>query len=145
MDPDGDTENSMTDDQKNNETKKSETSIGMEPKVHTIDAKGKRLGRVASEAAHVLMEKDTPSFEKHRKLGSRVNIINANQLDITLKRANEIRYSRASGYPGNLVQETIQDVRDRRGIGEVVKRAVQGMIPRNKLRPEMIKRLSVSE
>lgn len=112
---------------------------------HTIDAKGKKLGRVASEAASVLMEKHTPQFERHRKLGSHVTIINASHLDISTKRASEIRYSRASGYPGNLVQENIEDVRKKHGIGEVVKRAVKGMIPRNKLRPDMLKRLIITE
>ena len=117
----------------------------MEPKTHTIDAKGQKLGRVATRAAHLLMEKDSPSFEKRRKLGARVNIINADKLVITDKRASEIRYSRASGYQGNLVQENIAQVRKRRGIGEVVKRAVKGMIPNNKLRPEMLKRLEITE
>lgn len=117
----------------------------MEPKTHTIDAKGQKLGRVASQVAHLLMEKDTPSFEKHRKLGSRVKVVNAGELSISEKRSKEIRYSRASGYPGNLVQENIARVRGKHGIGEVVKRAVKGMIPNNKLRPDMLKRLEVVE
>ena len=112
---------------------------------HTIDAKGKKLGRVASEAAHLLMEKDSPAFEKHRKLGSTVHVTNAGKLVLTEKRVSEIRYSRASGYQGNLVQETIDDVRKKHGIAEVVRRAVKGMIPRNKLRPDILKRLEVSE
>lgn len=115
------------------------------PQTHTIDAAGKKLGRVASEAASVLMEKNTPSFEKHRKLGNRVAVLNAAQLDISTKRASEVRYKRVSGYPGNRVDETIDDVRTKHGIGEVVRRAVKGMIPRNKLRPDMLKRLEVTE
>ena len=118
----------------------------MEPNTHTIDAKGQKLGRVATEAAHLLMEKDTPTFEKHRKLGARVKVINAGELMITEKRANEKnRYKRASGYSGNLVIESIADVRSKHGVGEVVKRAVRGMLPNNKLRPEMLKRLEVVE
>ncbi|MFQ5540805.1 MAG: uL13 family ribosomal protein [Candidatus Paceibacteria bacterium] len=117
----------------------------MEHKNHTIDAKGKKLGRVASEAAHLLMEKDSPAFEKHRKLGSRVIIENAGKLSISEKRGKEVRYTRASGYPGNRVDETINDVRTKHGVGEVVRRAVKGMIPRNRLRPDMLKRLEVKE
>jgi large subunit ribosomal protein L13 len=118
----------------------------MTPTVHTIDAKGKKLGRIASQAAHLLMEKDKPQFEKYRKLGTRVQIINANALDITERRAQEKnRYKRASGYSGNLVIESIADVRAKHGIKEVVKRAVRGMLPNNKLRPEMLKRLEVIE
>lgn len=112
---------------------------------HTIDAKGKKLGRVASEAAKLLMEKDTPAFEKHRKLGSHVVITNASKLSISEKRGEEVRYARASGHPGNLIQETIGDVRRKHGIGEVVRRAVKGMIPKNRLRPDMLKRLEISE
>lgn len=118
----------------------------MEPTTHTIDAKGQKLGRVASEAAHLLMEKDMPTFEKHRKLGSRVKVVNAGEMAITEKRASEKnRYKRASGYSGNLVIESIADVREKHGIGEVVKRAVRGMLPNNKLRPDMLKRLEVVE
>jgi len=114
-------------------------------KTHTLDAKGKKLGRIASEAAVLLMEKDTPAFEKHRKLGSRVIVTNASKLSITEKRGMDVRYARASGHPGNLIRETINDVRKKHGIGEVVRRAVKGMIPKNKLRPDMLKRLEVSE
>lgn len=117
----------------------------MELKNHTVDAKGKKLGRVASQVAHLLMEKDTPAFEKRRKLGSRVTVINAGKLSISEKRSKEIRYSRASGYPGNLVQQDIARMREKHGIAEVVKRAVKGMIPDNKLRPDMLKRLEVVE
>lgn len=118
----------------------------MEPKTHTIDAKGQKLGRIATKAAHLLMEKDVPAFEKHRKLGNRVKVINVNGLVVTEKRASEKnRYKRASGYSGNLVIESIADVRGRRGMGEVVKRAVRGMLPNNKLRTEMLKRLEVVE
>lgn len=112
---------------------------------HTIDAKGQKLGRVASRAAHLLMEKDAPTYEKHRKLGSRVTIVNAALLSITEKRGDDVRYARASGYPGNLIKETIAEVRERRGIAEVVRRAVKGMLPNNKLRPETLKRLIISE
>ena len=117
----------------------------MEPKVHTIDAKGKKLGRIASQAAHLLMEKDSPHFAKHKKEGARVVIINAGKLSITEKRAADTTYLRYSGYPGALKEENLTSLRERRGIGEVVVRAVKGMIPRNKLRPAMLKRLEVKE
>ena len=117
----------------------------MEPKTHTIDAQGQKLGRIATQAAHLLMDKDTPAFAHHKKLGSRVVIENAGKLDFSEKRVNEVRYSRASMYPGNLVQETIADVKTKHGVGEVVRRAVKGMLPNNKLRPDMLKRLEVKE
>lgn len=112
---------------------------------HVIDAGGKKLGRVASQAAHLLMEKDTPIYEKHKKNGSRVVITNAGKISMTSKRAAMVRYARASGYPGNLKKESIETLRARRGIGEVVRRAVSGMLPNNKLRPATLKRLSITE
>lgn len=117
----------------------------MNQKSHTIDAEGKKLGRVASQAAHLLMEKDTPAFERHQKAGARVTVVNASKLDISEKRGSEIRYHSASGYPGDLKRESITALAKRRGIAEVVQRAVKGMLPANKLRPGLLKRLSVSE
>ena len=117
----------------------------MQPTVHTIDAAGKKLGRVASLAVHVLMEKNTPSFEKHKKNGAKVHITNAAHISFSEKRVSEVRYKRASGYPGNYKEETIADVRKKHGVEEVIRRAVKGMLPSNKLRPDMLKRLTVSE
>jgi large subunit ribosomal protein L13 len=91
------------------------------------------------------MEKDMPSYEKHRKNGSRVTVTNASKISMTDKRAGMVRYARASGYQGNLKKESIEAVRERRGIGEVVRRAVSGMLPNNKLRPATLKRLTVQE
>lgn len=117
----------------------------MKPTTHTIDAAGKKLGRVASEAAKLLMEKDTPSFEKHKKSGARVLVTNAAHLSLSEARVSEVRYKRASGYAGNYKEETIADVQEKHGIKEVIRRAVKGMLPSNKLRPEMLKRLEVNE
>lgn len=117
----------------------------MNPTIHTIDASGKSLGRVASQAAHLLMEKGTPAFEKHRKLGVRVAVVNAGKLVITEKRAKGTVYKSYSGYPGHLKIVDLKALREKHGIGEVVARAVKGMLPNNRLRPAMLKRLTVSE
>mgnify|MGYP003386410691 CR=1 FL=1 len=115
------------------------------PKNHTIDAAGKRLGRVASEAAKLLMDKDSAAFEKHKKAGARVHITNAGKLAITEKRAAGTTYNRFSGYPGGLKVDTLTQIRTRLGIAEVMRRTIKGMLPANKLRPEILKRLTVSE
>jgi len=117
----------------------------MEPKTHIIDAQGKKLGRIATRVAHLLMEKDSPLFQKHKKGNTRVRVVNAGKILFTEKRVSEVRYKRASGYAGNYIEETIDDVRTRHGIEEVIRRAVKGMIPNNKLRPDMLKKLEVSE
>ena len=112
---------------------------------HLIDAAGKRLGRVATEAAHVLMEKDSPAFQKHTKMGRRVSIVNAGALAITQMRATGTLYKSYSGYPGGLKIENLESLRAKHGIGEVVRRAVKGMLPNNRLRPAILKRLIVTE
>lgn len=110
---------------------------------HTIDAAGKRLGRVASQAAHLLMGKHTSAFEKHHDKGVAVVITNAAKLSITEKRASGTLYSRFSGYPGGLKQETMKRLMARKGVGEILKHAVRGMLPNNKLRPGRLKRLTI--
>lgn len=117
----------------------------MKPTTHTVDAAGQKLGRVATKVAHLLMEKDSPSFEKHQKMGATVHVTNASKIEFSEKRMKEVRYKRVSGHPGNLIEETIQDVLKKHGVAEVVRRAVRGMMPRNKLRPAILKRLTVSE
>ena len=117
----------------------------MEPTTHTIDAKGMKLGRLATQVAHLLMEKNSPHFTRNKKNGVKVSIINASKLSITEGRIAETTYVRYSGYPGALKKENLDSLRERRGIGEVIKRAVKGMIPNNKLRPDMLKGLSITE
>jgi large subunit ribosomal protein L13 len=112
---------------------------------HTIDAAGKKLGRVASEAARFLMDKHSPAFERHRKAGTVVEIVNAGKLAISEKRGLAVRYASASGYAGDLKKETIAALKARRGIAEVVRRAVKGMLPANKLRPQLLKHLAIHE
>jgi len=116
------------------QTKKTRpVSNGVEAQTHTVDAQGKKLGRLASEVAHLLMEKDNPSFEKYRKLGSKVIVTNASKLTISEKRGDEVRYKRASGYPGNLVEETINDAEDADVISVFV---------RSELRDDLLKQFS---
>jgi len=111
---------------------------------YTIDAKGKRLGRVATEAAHVLLGKDQPDFAKNLVAPVTVTITNASGLDISEKRAEE-EFQTYSGYPGGQKIETLGHLAGRRGYGEVVRRVVKGMLPKNKLRDPRMKNLIVSE
>jgi len=111
---------------------------------YIIDAKGKRLGRVATEAASVLLGKNSTSFMKNEVVPVTVKIQNAGQLDITEKRAEE-EFQRYTGYPGGRRVETLGHLRDRRGIEEVVRRVVAGMIPKNKLHDPRLKNLEVTE
>lgn len=113
--------------------------------MHTIDATGKKLGRVASEAAKLLMGKHKTSFVKHKVVGDQVKIENVSKLDMTNKKMGQKTYSSYSGYPGGLKQENMTKVVASKGYTEVVKKAVYGMLPSNKLRQDMLKNLEISE
>ena len=110
---------------------------------YTLDATNKKLGRIATEIASILRGKNLPDFAPNKLSGNKVEIINASKLDLT-GRLDET-YKTFSGYPGGLKHETLGHLRDRRGIKEVMMRTVRGMLPRNKLRDEMMKNLTVSE
>jgi len=114
-----------------------------EQKTHNIDAAEKSLGHVASEAAHVLMGKHEADYVSHKDGNTLVAITNAKELTVTEKKLDQKEYKRYSGYPGGLKQETLRSVWMRRGVDEVIRRAVYGMLPANKLRKARMKRLIV--
>jgi large subunit ribosomal protein L13 len=114
-------------------------------KNHTIDAKGKKLGRVASEAAKILMGKDSVTFARHKLADVSVTITNASKLSVSDKKMDEKKYLRFSGYPGGLKEEPMKHLTARKGMKEAVRQAVRGMIPSNKLRPLMLKNLHITD
>lgn len=116
----------------------------MENREYIIDAKGKRLGRVATEAASVLLGKDSPEFAKNTVLPVTVKITNARLLDIRERRTKEI-FQTYSGYPGGRKVETLGHLAARRGYGEVLRRVVSGMLPKNKLHKLRMHNLLITE
>lgn len=125
-------------------TTKKETFAASTGRTYTIDATEKRLGKVATEAATVLMGKDQADFTKHVMSDVVVTIDNAGKLDIPEKKMGEI-YQSYSGYPGGRTEETLGHLKDRRGIAEVIKRTVRGMLPDNKHRDRLLKQLIINE
>lgn len=111
----------------------------------TIDAQGKTIGRIASQAAHILMGKNSPSFERHIAPQARVRIINAGQASVTEKKKDETTFRTYSGRPGGLKEVSMSDMIAKKGLAAVVENAVHGMIPNNKLKKEILKHLTVSE
>lgn len=111
---------------------------------YTIDAAGKRLGVVATEAATYLMGKDQPDFTKNVVAPVTVTINNVSKLDMSEKKQEEV-YQSYSGYPGGRRTESFSHLSTRLGHAEPVKRTVRGMLPSNKLRSEMMKNLIVNE
>lgn len=112
---------------------------------HTIDAQNKKLGRVASEAATLLMGKNLTSFAKNKVVPVKVSIINASKADLGTKKLADKEYVTYSGYPGGIKHETLAHLKGRRGMSEVFRRAIDGMLPKNKLKAKMLKNLNISE
>ena len=120
------------------------TLQGVESIDYTIDAAGRTLGRVASDAAQALLGKKSPHYVRNFVLPVNVTITNASQLKISEKREKETTYIRYTGYPGGLRSQTMGELKAKKGLEEIVRKTVDGMIPRNKLRKDRMKRLSIS-
>ena len=112
----------------------------MERKTHTIDAAGKSLGRLASQIALLLRGKDKPDFAPHKDEGGFVAVKNVSKMKISGKKMDQKKYYSHSGYLGGLKEIPMKKLFEK-SPGEVLKRAVFGMLPKNKLRARMIKRL----
>lgn len=107
-----------------------------------VDAKGKILGRIASEIAKILQGKHKPDFDPS-KLGKEVvEVINVGKMKITGKKMQQKIYFSYSGYPGGLKKITLGKLWQK-DPGEVLKKAVFGMLPKNRLRKKRIKRLKI--
>ena len=109
---------------------------------HLIDVKGKVLGRASTEIALLLMGKSKPYFVKNLDCGDYVVVINAKEVALTGKKPVEKMYYRHSGYPGGFKGESFQELNQRKP-EDVIIHAVKGMLPQNKLRADMLKRLYV--
>jgi large subunit ribosomal protein L13 len=113
--------------------------------VYTIDAEGRSLGRVATEAASVLMGKNDINFKRNVAPDVKVKIINSSKVKMTRKKLKQKEYANYSGYPGGLKMQTLENLVSKKGYGEAVRKAVRGMLPSNKLRPIMMKNLLTEE
>ena len=114
-------------------------------KEHTIDATNRSFGRVASEAAILLMGKDNPSFRKNIVSDVIVNIINASKSNYDPKKLKNKIYQQYSGYPGGRKESTMQEVITKKGHKEIFEKAVYGMLPANKLRSILMKKLTITD
>jgi len=112
---------------------------------YKIDATKRSLGRVASEATQFLMGKNLPNFERNKVAESKVHIINASKIKINLTKLKTKEYIKYSGYPGGLKKKTMEEVVAKKGYTEILKKAIYGMLPSNKLRSIIIKNLTISE
>lgn len=109
---------------------------------YVIDAAGKPLGRVATKAAHVLRGKHKPTYTPYVDCGDNVIIINAKEVVLTGNKLQDKKYYNHSGYPGGLRERTAE-VMIEKYPEEMLERAVQGMLPHNRLGRAMAKKLYV--
>ena len=112
---------------------------------HDIDAAGKALGRVASEAAKALMGKTSPDYTPHKFSDVRVTITNASKLIVREKKSVQKTYQNYSGYPGGHRIETLRSLNARKGYGAALRLAVTRMLPKNTFRVKRLKNLIISE
>lgn len=109
---------------------------------HLIDLKGQTLGRVSTEIAKLLMGKSKINFVRHLDMGDYVVVINAKEIKVTGKKEDNKKYYRHSGYPGGFKAETVRELRAEKP-EEIIRHAVSGMLPQNRLRDKMLKRLKI--
>lgn len=121
------------------------TETSSHPIVHTIDAKDARLGKVASSAAAHLMGKDSVTFARNVAPRVKVKIVNAGQVAIDARKMSRKTYTSYSGYPAGLKKRTMRDVVAKKGHAELFRKAVKGMLPKNKLQAVMMRNLQIEE
>lgn len=109
---------------------------------HIVDVKEKVLGRVATTIALKLMGKHKPNFVRNLDCGDHVVVINAKHVAVTGKKETDKIYDRYSGYPGGRKEKPLWRIRQEKPT-ELVRHAVMGMLPKNKLRDRLITRLYI--
>ena len=107
-----------------------------------VDAGGQTLGRLATRIADALRGKRKPDYTPHIDVGDFVIVVNAEKVSVTGRKLEQKRYYRHSGYPGGLRSRTLEEMLDRRP-EEVIRLAVKGMLPRNRLARRQLTKLKV--
>jgi large subunit ribosomal protein L13 len=109
---------------------------------YVVDAEGKTLGRLATQIANVLRGKRKPTYTPHVDVGDFVIVINAEKITVTGNKRESKLYWRHSGYPGGIRHQSLGDLLEKRP-EEVIRRAVKGMLPRNRLARQQLRKLKV--
>ncbi len=119
--------------------------MNTEKKTYRIDASGAKIGRIASQAASLLTGKNLAEYAKNKVFNTEVIIENISKLDIGEKKLVQKTYKRYSGYPGGQSEKSMEQIIDKKGRSAIVRMAVLGMLPRNKLRSKVIKNLTLKD
>ena len=123
---------------------KSFTDTEVEPKWFVVDASDQILGRLASSIAHILRGKHKPEYTPHSDLGDYIVVINAKKIKVTGNKLKDKTYYHHTGYPGGIKSKNLETILDQDAT-QVIKSAVKGMLPKNKLGKLMITKLKVYE
>jgi large subunit ribosomal protein L13 len=107
-----------------------------------VDAEGQTLGRLATQIADTLRGKRKPTYTPHVDVGDFVVVVNAEKISVTGQKRQEKLYHRHSGYPGGLKTRTLNDMLERRP-EEVIRLAVRGMLPKNRLARKQLTKLKI--
>jgi len=118
------------------------TSQDRERVWYVVDAENKTLGRLATQIADVLRGKRKPTYTPHVDVGDFVVVVNAEKVAVTGKKLEDKRYWRHSGYPGGIRSRTLGEMLEKRP-EEVIRKAVKGMLPRNRLARAQLRKLKV--
>jgi large subunit ribosomal protein L13 len=114
----------------------------VERRWYVVDAEGKILGRLATQIAEALRGKGKPQYTPHVDTGDFVVVVNAEKIQVTGNKLDQKMYHRHSGYPGGLRSRSLRDELDRRPT-EVIRHAVKGMLPRNRLGRAQLRKLKI--
>jgi large subunit ribosomal protein L13 len=118
------------------------TKNGIPRQWHILDANGEVLGKIASLAANILMGKHKPTYTPFIDAGDHVIVINAEKVALTGKKEGQKVYRHFTGYPGGLVERTVQRVRSTRP-QRMIEDAIFGMLPKSKMGKQMYRKLKV--
>jgi large subunit ribosomal protein L13 len=114
----------------------------IERRWYVVDASDETLGRLASRIARVLEGKNKPTYQPSLDTGDHVIVLNASHIAVTRDKLESKLYSRHSGYPQGFKQETLGHLLERRP-EEVIRRAVKGMLPHNRLGAQQLRKLKI--
>ncbi len=109
---------------------------------HVMDASDRVLGRMATEIAVKLRGKDKPEFAPHMDMGDFVIVVNADKIRVTGNKLEQKKYYRYTGYPGGIREISLEKLMHKKP-EEVIRRSVRGMLPKNKIGRELLKKLKI--
>jgi large subunit ribosomal protein L13 len=107
-----------------------------------VDAKGKTLGRLATQIANILSGKNKPEYTPNADMGDFVVVVNASEVNVTGKKLDQKLYYRHSGYPGGIKSKPLREIMEN-SANDAIKSAVKGMLPKSKLGRQMLTKLKV--